>query len=277
MKISKKVLLGATLLLSAFGSSTAHAQLGTPRYSFRSRDELKTLLLQNARDSRALYDLTILAHRRGWLGTALSAGDELFRRNRRDPNAQALIAFCVYSGLYAREWNWPIDATAGDLWKRQAEASAWQNESLRGQTPAIQMMAAISLANLPTSRGFDEALRLFRVVLKKQPKWADAHYWYGRAMDRASTQKTNAQRQQVLKQVLAQYDRAEQLDKGLHTFLLISRSGRLEELGRPREALAAFEGYLRVYPAFAQDLEERFPGYVAKTRTRLTEARRKQS
>ena len=115
-----------------------------------------------------------------------------------------------------------------------------------------------------------EALQLYRSVLKREPLWADAHYWYGRAIDRNSTQQPKTERRQVLKQVLAQYDRAEQLDKTLHFNLLISRSGPLAELGKPRESLAAFDGYIRAYPAFAQDLEERFPGYVAKTRGEIS-------
>lgn len=268
---SFKSLIYGWLLLLLFLGSSAQAQLGTPRYSFQSRSQLRVLLLQNKSNSRALYDLATLAHRRGWLGTAINTGDELLAKNKNDVHAQALIAYCVFTGLYARDWNWPVDQTAGDLWSRQSTASFLQSQSLKVQAPAIQLMAAISKANLPTSREFDEALRLFRLVLKRQPNWADAHYWYGRAIDRASTQKSKLQRQQDLRKVLSEYKRAEQLDKGLHFPLLQLRSGPLEELGKPRESLAAFNGYLQAYPAFGKDLEERFPGYVAKKRAGLIE------
>lgn len=257
------------LAFLCFCSSLAQAQVGTPRYTLRNRGDLRELLLKNSRNPRALYDLSILAQRRGWAGTAIQVGDELLEKNKNDPYAQGLIAFCVYTSLFSANWNWPYDASAGDLWKRQSTASYFLRESLQVQDPAMRLMAAISLANLPTADGFDESLRLFQAVLKQQPNWADAHYWYGHALDRTSRRKPSAQRQAATRQVLAHYNRAQQLDPGLRNVLLINRVSILEKLERPKEALSAFDAYIRLYPAYVRNREQQFPGIINRTRARL--------
>ena len=269
MKLSNCLLTG--LLMLAFSVSTAHAQLGTPRYKFRGRNELKGLLLKNRRNARALYDLTILANRRGFLGTVLNTGDEMLKQNRRDPYAQALVSFGVNTGLYARFWNWPVDKTAGNLWNRQGDAAQFQSQSLMFDDSAIQLMAAVSKANAPNAREFEDALDLFRAVLKKQPKWADAHYWYAGAVERTAIAKGTNAYEKAVAQALPHYYKAVELDEGMRYFVLSRKATALSVVGRPREALAAFNGYLRAYPAYEKYWEDERPGWVAKERARLTE------
>ena len=269
MKLSNCLLVG--LLALTLSASTAHAQLGTPHYKFRNRSELKGLLLKNRRNARALYDLTILANRRGWLGTVLRTGDEMLKQNRRDPYAQALVSFGVNTGLYARLWNWPVDKTAGNVWNRQGDAAQFQSQSLMLEDPAIQLMAAVSKANAPNAREFENGLDLFREVLKKQPNWADAHYWYAGAVQRTAIAKGTIAYEKACAQALPHYDKAVKLDGGLRYFVLSAKSTALSAAGRPREALTAFNGYLNAYPAYETYWGDERPGWVAKERARLME------
>lgn len=267
MKILNCFLTGALLLMCS--APLAHAQLGTPHYKFQNRAELKQLLLKNRRDSHALYDLTILANRRGWLGTVLRTGDEMLEQNRSDPYAQALVAFGVNTGLYARFWDWPVDKTAVNVWNRQSKTSSLQSQSLESQDTGIQLMAAIAKANAPNAREFEESLTLFRKVLKKQPEWADAYFWYAAATMRTAANKSNKDYEAAAGPTIPYYDKAAKLDPGLRYFILSDKSSVLEASGRPREALAAFDGYLRAYPAYEAYWEGERPNWVAKKRERL--------
>lgn len=274
-----QLILAISVALFSVACPPAQAQVGTPRYSIRNRSELKSLILKNQSNSRALYDLATLAHRRGWLGTALSTGDELLKKNQHNAHAQALVAYCINTGLYGRDWNWPYDQTMGNLWKRQMDGNYLQGQSLKLNTPAIRLMAAVSLASSPANQHgeFEQALLLFQQVLKKEPRWADAHFWYGRAINRASTQKPQAERKIALQRSLKHRIRAKQLDRGLYYPVLLGLWGLYSEMGRPVEALASFNAYLEKFPTFEKHLSQQSPGYVAKRRARLVAQIRQQS
>ena len=273
MNISKFFLTIVFLLVST--ASTAHAQLGTPHYQLQNRSQLRSLLLKNRRDTHALYDLTILANRRGWLSTILKTGDEMLAQNRHDTYAQALVAFGVTTGLWARKWDWPVDKSAGDVWGRQANASYFLEESLkvaelpRVKDSGIQLMAAIAKSTLPDMLEMNDALRLFRQVIKQEPKWADAYYWYQRALLRSDQDKGKAQAMDAAKKCLALCHRAEKLDPGLREYALFDRYSCWLRLDNPRNALMAYNAYLRAYPGFEKNLNERWPGSVARERARL--------
>ena len=267
MNIVKFFFANTFLLVSTV--CTAHAQLGTPHYELQSRPQLRALLLKHGNDTHALYDLTILANHRGWLGTVLKTGDEMLVKSRDDTYAQALVAFGVTTGLWARKWNWPVDKSAGDVWGRQAIAGQFRDQSLKVQDPGIELMGAIAKSTLPNREELEEALPLFRQIIKQKPKWADAYYWYQRALLRSEQDKGKKQSAAAAERCLTLLNRAERLDKGLRNYALFDRYSCYLRLDRPREALMAYNAYLKAYPGFAQNQEERWPGSVAKTRARL--------
>lgn len=275
MNLTQLVL--AIVLLFVSSASTAYAQLGTPHYKLQSRSQLRTLLLRNQYDAQAIYDLTILANQQGWLSTILKTGDEMMAKNRNDAHAQALSAFGVATGLWARDWSWPVDKSAGDVWARQTNANVFRGESLKLKNPGIQLMAAIAKSTSPGMSEMDEALRLFQQVIKQEPKWADAYYWYQRAILLSEEDKGKAQAAAAAKQCLTLLNKAERLDSGLRGYALFDRYSCWLRLDNPRNALLAYNAYLRAYPGFAKDLEERWPGSVAKTRARLATQIQQQS
>ena len=268
----KQFYLWLALLLMC---ATSQAQIGTMRWHFKSRDEVKSALQQTRGNLRSTYDVLICAGRQGYTNTSIGFYEDVVADHEFDASSQdsAAYAFAYDLGYSFRPWGWKID-TDQSMIKKSGRAIAQlfrdRAQSMLPNSPEVLVMRAFWERSL----GEQESLDAYRATLRAvnlAPRWADAYYWLGiAATTYAGTFegrivndkiKPNTKEMAQAKSTMADlghlqlraYDKAEKLDPGLHSYLYWPRLDAYQNIADKKSAEmmpSLVEQHLRAYPNF---------------------------
>lgn len=253
----------------------ACAQMGTMKWHFNSRDEVKSALQQTRGNLRSTYDVMICAGRQGYTNTSIGfyenvvAGHEFYALGQDS----AAYAFAYDLGYSFRPWCWKRDTDQSMIKKSSgARAQLFRDRAqlLLPNSPERLVMRAFwagTLSSKDTTEAYQATLR----AVKLAPRWADAYYWLGTEVSNyAGVFSTRISRQEVkphtpemtqIRETVARlgqlqlraYDKAERLDPGLRPHLYWARLNAYQDIRDKKSAeIMPFlvEQHLRAFPDF---------------------------
>lgn len=239
----------------------SHAQMGTPRFHFRTRAEVKTAALANLKKPRETYNLIICAGRQGLIGTALQTYEAIVKKDpfNAPPQVQSAYAFSHFLTLYPRSWYWQRERTPGLVrgqWENEGKVTVFRDEALKlmPKSPEVMLEYALWLDN--QQEGRPRALKMIEQAITYAPQWAELHYWHALLLTNRAVVFPAKEIEKMLPRYatlsLQALNRAERLDPAFKQEGLNLRISRYEWIGQPQKALAALDAYLRYRPDFAQ-------------------------
>lgn len=254
------------VLLVGCGSKASRAQMGTPTYTFQNRAEVRAAVLQNLHNLRASYNVITCAGRQGMLRTVLQTYEQQLANHRFDAPADVSSSYALAHHLFVwRETDWPED-TDRSIQVRNVkgllQVQWFREKAMQGKPHPPEVLLGDGLFQRFEINGQQVALREMQEVVRRAPNWADAHYWYARAIGLYAISPAIAQKKAVQIHygalMLRELRRAQALDPGLLPKAHLDYQWAYRFLNKPKEALASFDAYVRGTPHFAANFDKAF-------------------
>lgn len=241
------------------GARPCFAQAGTQKWRFQNRGQVRSAVLGNLKNLRFSYEIATCAARQGMIRTVLQTYEQVIRDKIYDASPEVCSS-------YALAHHYLSDPTSWD-WKRDSDTKIRVRDSssalqvqffrdralqLKPRSPEVLLSYALWSAYQP--KGRPSALRQVQEAVRRAPTWADAHFWLANILDLNNSVMPTKQRESVALRYgrleLAALDRAEKLDVAFQREALINRYYAFQLQHKPKEALAAFDAYVRARPNF---------------------------
>ena len=247
--------------------ASSQAQVGTMKWRFKSRAEVRTALTKTRGNLRKTYEVLVCAGRQGYCNTSIAYYEKIVVPKPFDSTAveNASYAFAYDIGYSYRPWSWKIDPDKSmiKLSSPTKAATARQRGEAVTTAEALVMRCMYNSTSSARKKAYQQGLQ----AVENAPKWADAHYWLaGAATNYAFTfqkdvwptvkRKESWDRMVDLGQVaMRSYRRAENLDSGLRPYLFLEKAGAAELMADPQS--------LATIPSLIQAHLQAFPNYIS--------------
>lgn len=177
---------------------SSHTKASSTLWNFNTQQELEALVKRNYDNPRASYYLINNAYQKGYAThIALMYIDNARSKRIVEPNSWASAAYAVAIG--GGDYAFTLHKPDRDEFMKVQEYSGFLNNELDDavkkapKSPEVALMAAAStyaaIAGASDAQGRSDLVRWRKVFAwletarKLDPKWADAQYWYGVALE----------------------------------------------------------------------------------------------
>lgn len=285
MKI--QLLLKSRLAIVAIGvvlgsTQSCFAQAGTQKWKFQNRDQVRLAVLGNLKNLRASYEITTCAARQGMLRTVLQTYEKVIGSNIYNASPEVCSSYALahhyLTGPLTWDWKRDTDSSIQVRGANEALQVQWFRDravKAKPRSPEVLLSYALWSAYQPR-QGRSLALRRVQEAVRRAPTWADAHFWHAKLLDLRWSEMPSAQRNPVAVRygtaMIRALDRAEKLDPAFRQEALLDRYYAFQTQGKHKEALAAFDAYVRYHPGFPDSIDGFFgKGDFARWRQRLVQ------
>ena len=248
-------------MLLSVNQNAAHAQIGAPKWPFRTRAQVERATKANLHNLRASYDIIMSARRVGMSQSVLKVYEQAAAGGpfQTPDKVAALYAFAFWVDSSAIRWNWKADRVAGICRTTGADAARitlYQQRAFAAlpNSPEVLLFNALAQDRAGTDnlKNARRRLQLLDQAIKLAPRWGELHFWRSEALQSCvyelSVPKGRPLYPAYARKALIALDRAMQLDPTLRREGLVNKIGIYQMMGKPREALAALDAYGRVHP-----------------------------
>lgn len=264
-----------SLALALLCSPSAHAIFPQTKFSsrikapasawqFRNEQEVRALVARYINNPRAIYYIVNTAVERRLTHHATRAIGEHWQKSPQNPQLQMLSAYAYWAAATGYRTIPSLSGPGAEFNQLKSQAFSFTNSAPleRPNSPEVLVMAsACSSTYLAENHNafpkeipkrFSVVLGQLRRAIRLDPKWADAHYWYGVALDdyhsalwNPKQPKNNAH---LLSQAKNELLAAQRLDPNMKASCARRLASILEDQDRPREALAYLNTWLKLQP-----------------------------
>lgn len=259
----------ALLLMMLFGvmanARSGFAQVGTQKWKFQNRGQVRSAVLGNLKNLRASYEIVTCAAQQGMIRTALQTYEGVIGKDIYNASPEVCSSYALAHHYIAdpSPWNWKRDTdqsiqVVGATGGLQVKWFRERALSLKPQSPEVLLSYALwGIYNGKRPL----ALNQINEVVRRAPKWADAHYWRANIIGmRWSVLPTSTgERQKAAKHygtsMLRALDRAQKLDPGFRKEIPIDRYHAFLMLGDYKRALVAYDAYGAANKGFAAAMD----------------------
>ena len=258
----------------------AVAQVGTPKYRFENREQVEAAVRKHTLDLRESYNIIMCAKRQGMIKSAVRAYESELPATPFDTPPQLGASFALAHELLGSSvrWDWKRDRATGLTKLSQADGvrvTLYRDRALKALPNSPEVLLGRAIWALKQDRR-EEALNLTTKALRFAPNWAELNWWQAKALDyrlMAMSQKLRQQEEPRYGALILRYlNKAEKLDPAFKQENLISKSFAYFFVGRHKEALAAYDAYIRYKPAYRKLIGEK--SYLATRQEMMSEIRK---
>ena len=258
----------------------ATAQVGTPKYNFQNRAQVEAAVREHKLDLRESYNIILSATRQGMIRSAVRAYEKELPASPFDTPPQLGSSFALAHELSGSSvfFDWKRDRTTGLTKLSQADGvrvTLYRDRALEAMpnSPEVLLEYAIWAMNQDKR---EKALNLTTKALRFAPNWAELNWWHAEALTyrlMAMSRKSRQQEEPRYGALILRYlARSEKLDPTFKQENLIRKSMAYSYMGRNKEALAAFDAYIRYKPAYRKLIGEQ--SYLATRQEMMSEIRK---
>lgn len=256
----KSLLFGVLLLYTV----PAQAQVGTPKYRFQNRAEVEAAVHEHKLDLRESYNIIMCAKRQGMIKSAVRAYEAELPATPFDTPPQLGASFALAHELMRASirWDWEHDRSTGLTKLTQADGirvTLYRDRALEAMPNSPEMLLDYAIWAMEQDQR-EKALNLTTKALRYAPDWAELNWWHATTLDYRLIAMGNKERDREEPRygalILRYLNKAERLDPAFKQENLISKASAYSYMGRYKEALAAYDAYIRYKPGYRKLIGE---------------------
>ena len=243
----------------------SQAQVGTPEWHFDNREQVEAAARKYKLDLRESYNIILSAKRQGMLNSVVRAYEAELPKSPFDTPPQLASSFAfAHEMMHASvRWDWPRDKARGLTKLTPADGiriTFYRDKALEALPKSPEVLLEYAIYAIEQDQR-EKALNLTTKALLYAPQWSELHWWHAKALEyRLIAIQDRLNRQEEPRYgalILKALDTAQQLDPGFKQENLLRRASAYSYMGRYKEALAAFDAYIRYKPGYRKRIGER--------------------
>lgn len=274
----KSLLLGLTLVCT----SNVQAQVGTPKYRFQNRSQVEAAVRKHKLDLRESYNVIMSAKRQGMIKSAVRAYEKELPQSPFDTPPELGSSFALAHELLRASvrWDWKRDSAEEITQLTQADGikvTLYRDRALEAMPQSPEVLLAYAIWAMEHKER-EKALNLTTKAMKLAPNWSELNWWHAKALTyRLIAMSGKSRKQEEARYgplILRSLAKSERLDAAFKDENLLRKSSAYSYMGRYKEALAAFDAYIRYKPGYRKRIGEQ--SYLATRRELGSKAQRGQ-
>ena len=251
----------------------AAAQVGTPKYRFQNRAEVEAAVRKHTLDLRESYNIIMCAKRQGMIKSAVRAYESELPATPFDTPPQLGASFALAHELMRASvrWDWQRDRSTGLTKLTQDDGirvTLYRDRALEAMPNSPEMLLDYAIWAMEQDQR-EKALNLTTKALRYAPNWAELNWWHATTLAYRLMAMDNKMRDREEPRygalILRYLNKSEKLDPAFKQENLIRKSMAYSYMGRNKEALAAFDAYVRYKPGYRKLIGEK--SYLATRRS----------
>ena len=232
---------------------------GSSDWRFRNLAEMKRAVAQYSQSPRGLYYIIVRARRQGLEDNLCMLLREMREKQPDRAVLMAAYAFsqCLATGPYGSDFfKGPNTHLKTKLYDQMAEADFWRTASLKAdsKTPEILLEAGVAMIHTGSVEHSDcsKGRELLIEAIKRDPKWADAHYWLGKCYEQmegdAWCNRKYKESTQYARLGIIELEKAQRMEPQFHTSCLSPLISCYHQAQQWNKLLATIDEYVKITP-----------------------------
>ena len=256
--------LGLLLTCVCYPAAAQLHRVGTPKYRFQNRAQVEAAVRKHKLDLRESYNIILSAKRQGMIKSAVRAYEKDLPDSPFDTPPQLGSSFALAHELLGSSvrFDWQRDKSTGLTKLSQKDGvrvTLYRDRALEAMPNSPEVLLAAAIWAMNQDRR-EKALNLTTRALRLAPNWAELNWWHAEALTyRLMAMSRNSREQEEPRYgalILKSLAKAEKLDPAFKQEDLIRKSMAYSYIGRHKEALTAYDAYIRYKPAYRKLIGE---------------------